>query len=286
MFAHIAKEEDQTMPENGVAERHGGRELLMRPIADLPPIDADVVPGQEFWSRENMRPEGEGFHFRNVPFLDIGITFRDDGNAVLSIPSREEYNALIETHNPGSFVFVPGNALEKAPEFLAKLSRKQFPWSTDRDTTFGVPSYFRQGVAKFHGRPADAIEQYKLVTNAVEHNITDHGAIGLMAPSEADKLAALADYGRQSDEVSQLIFAQSLDAILSYFSNYATLPAEYPDDLEVYLKEYAKDHIRGIMLYLSDYLPEDLWTELDFDVLDANIQRLQAIEVETNTQSA
>ncbi len=258
----------------------------------LPPISTVTSrQGEEFWGRRQLRPEGEGGNFNNLPYIGLGIHYVGD-QAILSIPSAGYLNHAQEQYNPHGFRFVrtASKGAEATDDFLGLLAKRQFPLSSHRGIDIIGPA--DNYLMYCQGRDEEWRHCYRTLQGTIspyEHDLVDHAGIAAMPPEAVDTIAAIAqalrDYLTGGDPVAKL------DRALDYFSYYAILPsiASSPKMAEF------KDHIwQCINLALSNsisYLVQIEasqpnfrqigWRDWWFDraVADQHIARLQALPV-------
>jgi hypothetical protein len=258
-------------------ERTLSQDNLHRPVDELPSLSAEVTPGEEFWSRRNMRPDSDGSSFRNAPVLGVGITY-EGSEATLLVPTVEEYNATVDRHNPGGFHLVPVRGQIDGKRFLQHIAKKEFPWSQTR-TAIKVADYYSTARDRFEGREIDIYNPHFLQTNTYEHDLADHGGIGLLDTWEAGKLAFFADIAQQLDESDQAVMVDLLDSLLGLFSDYALLPAEGLTEFQVSYKNFQQSRMkllyRDIKRLLRFSVADPEIFNPNFATMDANIQRMQ-----------
>jgi hypothetical protein len=259
-----------------------------RPIAELPPAGGQE-DGEGDWQRRNLRPETEGPHFRNAPILRYGVTYTGD-QAELSVPDRTYLNALVDVHNPGGFHLVPGNNLESAPEFLAKIARKEFP-----DPDEAHPLAVSDGFGVFLDPDSEYGPDEPLVlTNSKDHALGDHGGILLLPESVADEFAQFAQILLEHGGGRLLARATGdIDDALDRFSDYAILPHTGGTENERAYKARLRERLSALAAhfqYEANLLfrdrhqksqegeaPEEFSFTLDFDAIDENIARMQQL---------
>jgi hypothetical protein len=137
-------EPTQLTPHAKQAEHAAGLwEEFRRPIADLPPISNRTWnEADAYWGRRVLRPEGEGEHFRNLPVLGFGIRYEGD-QAILTVPTTEGLNWVVQYHNPGGFTVVE-SGFEASDAYLGLLARRCFTKSTSTHLSVsGVADKYR-----------------------------------------------------------------------------------------------------------------------------------------------
>lgn len=264
----------------------------------MPRLHADVVKGEEFWSRASLQRNTEGPNFRNLPVFAFGIVQEGD-QAFLFVPSLKYLNQVVDQHNQGGFHLAPAFGHVDSDAFLEMITKKNFPRGSDTSTMFGFVDPFlmylrseRLPGAFYNTSPRLPIEEREatIVTNYYEHDMADH--IGLLAAprAEVNKLQTVGEavqkHGASIDKSS---FVVTLDALLGFLSSYAitndtstpqaareprangSLPLTYQQFLEKQMVQ--KQQEINIWLKRINRAPLDL----DFSAIRANIKRMHSL---------
>lgn len=264
--------------------------VFRKPIDQLPPIDNESREGDEFWAQRRLRPGGEEDNYHNMPVLGFGIDY-DEGEAVLSVPSLDYVNTVVDTYNPGGFTFIEvGAGLGDADSFLSMISNKQFPASDNKDVLyFGVPDEFVEFTNFFEdpdgeqylaedGTPIKTMrstiyDPHYSKTERIslyEHDRVDHLGIIALPANEADKIAKAAEYARSAegyggpDFNTRAMIVGRLDRHLDGLSAYSLVKHD-SNDIEI---QNYKDYLWATLVkeaaYLDRLLAEDIMKKPEY----------------------
>lgn len=256
-----------------------GLETRIMPIAELPSVDADVVTGQEFWSCRNLRPDATdnpGPNFNNIPALGLTMRFVDEV-AVLTVPSMDYVNSVIEDHNPGGFRFEAAEGIVPSEEFLGMVADKTFPWSTD-----ACSSIRRSGFVPLPEciTNPEAMLNLDLETNSLEHTLAHHLGIAALLPSAANRTARFAARYKKKSPDQQYQATDVVDTTLDYLSAYCTLPFESEDPLINDVEKKIKEEINGkrvVRFSLQDRIVLEESIPLNYRKIRAKAQEMQSL---------
>lgn len=285
-------------------------DILTKPLEDLPPIGDYSEPGEPFWCRRQLRPEGEGSNFHNFPILQFGIRYdHEQGMAVLTVPKVEYINFIVEKYNPGGFTFEPVHeaGADTAAKFFERLSRGAYPSSEDREID---NSALADKYKAFLVKSERAVWPTGPTMSPYEHDLVDHAGIIALPADEVNKIMKTAEKLLDIDPMDQPYACGCMDRLMDLLSAYAIASDiysvehkdSYKDALWKHIVEYEQyigavlggadlnmldDHVFGTReqrTKYKKYCAEALENnqpilEIDRDAFDKKIQELREVKV-------
>jgi len=271
---------ERLAPEQPSLEFQPRPEQRVVPIADLPAVDSDLVAGTQFLSRRTLRPilpgQSAGVNFHNAPILGVGMEYKDD-QAILTVSSLNEYNTMVDTHNPGGLRYLAVHGSPTPSQYLRMVADKRHPRGSDPTPNLPVLNYYRF-LMGYTGQREEVEElPITIQSSILEHDVVDHGGIGLLAVSEVDKIAATAEVVLQGRADLHKIQTENIDNLLTLLSYYALVSARSADRLDQTFRRTLMLHAFSVTVLMNLRLPEDAQLHLDFDALDQTIATMQSL---------
>jgi hypothetical protein len=276
------------------ANMGAGFQEFSMPLDELPETgDKTARVGEEFWCRRQLRPDGEGSNFHNLPLLRFGIDYEGD-TARLSVPSMGFINGLVEKYNPGGFTFEEASGTDSIDTYFDRISRKKYPMSNTRDfDNGGVADKYRAFIAD--SEPNVWPDRNILGISPYEHDMVDHLGIFALPTSEADKIVYYCNLIIQCTEVKEFdkaTMVNNLDRMMDLISAYAIADDiydierkdSYKDFLWRTFKSYQSNFITSLAFTLMSNVEVetdpyyDEHCEIDRTSFDAKIAELKELE--------
>lgn len=248
------------------------------PIDDLPALDADLVVGEHYLSHRVMRPAYEGFSFHNVPVLGIGLDINyATKQARLAVSSAEEFNAVIDTHNPGGLKYMPVEGEVGATRYLQLLADGYQPRGNNPAPGQGNCNYykfFKRSIGS--GYAVRSLPNY-VVSSMRQHDVVDHAGAGEMDANGVGQTSTTAEASLELPERLQKLQCLELDSVLSKVSYYGLVSVRSRNRIDSSCRMFFRDAIVGHTRTINEQVPRSAELHLDFDALDQNIARMQSL---------